>query len=148
MVMSVPIAFSSIRFPVASALLIAMPSWPLPEIRLAAAQRRAADGVVRGILDEDAAEEVAQRMHSGGVGADIVALDRVAGRPLAGDRDAVGEVARDDVARGEVVPPMVLPVAALPRETPPCALPRAWVPVTSVPIRFPRRCSPWRNSPG
>ena len=61
----------------------------------------AADGVVgRPVLD-DHAVVVGQGVRAGRVGADVVPLDDVAGRPRVGDIDAVLAVARDDVAGAE-----------------------------------------------
>src|SRR5262249_51618490 len=69
-------------------------------------RRGAADGVARR---EDAdAVQVGNAIGPGEVGADVVALDHVAGRALVGDRDSVGvhvagnDVGDDGVARGAV----------------------------------------------
>ena len=67
---------------------------------VARAGRCAAEGVVRrAVVELHAVEPVAQRGGPGGVGADEVACDQVAGRGRAADLDAAGGVCRDHVAR-------------------------------------------------
>src|SRR5262249_29422246 len=63
-----------------------------------AMQRPAADGIVaRTGLDEHAVVSVGQGHRARDIGADVVALDHVAGRAAVADDDAVKRVARDDV---------------------------------------------------
>src|SRR5439155_1345997 len=90
-----------------------MPSEWLPEMTLpapaavppmvsplAGPARRAADGVAAGAAgDVDTIRHVAERGGAGGVGADEIARDDVAGHGRPREPDAVQAVAADDVAR-------------------------------------------------
>ena len=85
----------------------APPKPTLPEMRLPAPA--AVPPIVLSRGDDEDAPQVVQRLRPGDVGADLVALDQVAGR-VADDLHAVG-AAGHDVGGAGVVPPIVLPVA-------------------------------------
>src|SRR5207248_738066 len=81
---------------------------------VAPARAGASDGVARGTVDLHAVARVAHVERTGGVGADVVAGDRVRGRPRI-LKEHTGKVARDDVALGGVVDPVAVRADAVAR---------------------------------
>ena len=137
-----PVAFAPIRLP--SIRLPVAPVWKntdavrvIPRDEIPGARDRAADDIVRRTGDGDAVRLIGNRRGPCQVGADVVALDDVAGGQHAADQHALERIAGNDVAiRGR------RPADRIPRRIGDVEQQRqrfaiAAVPPAFVPMRFP-----------